>query len=245
MGHATRDRAINLQDETQNNLDFGWFFAITAIILAFIQIALTIDFAYRVRRDFTTKDQAGRKKIFPHRRSPPKLTKGYKVTQIFTLMSILWANVYNTGQVIKYSATNAAECTAWVDVQGTGTIIGKLFFYLTLLARLYIIYKDSAYCYSLRCIRCFAGLLVTYNFWIALMIIIFFHGFYKSFGNGTAFPNYCGDGTPSPTMPIGVTPSPTQDEQDFAIGYALAAGIYLYILCIVHMLHMLRIFALL
>ena len=223
MGQS-HDSGLNYQDDTQNNINWGWFFAVTAMIFALIQLLLTMNFAYKVRKDFITKDESRRKKLFPHHKSPPKLTKGYKITNIFTLISIIFANVYNTGQVIKYAATNSAQCTAYVDFQGTGTIISKLFFYLTLLTRLYMIYKDSAYCYSLKCIKCFAALLVTYNTWITLMIIIFFQGFYESFGNGKKYPNYCGDGTPSPTMPSGVTPSPTTDQRDFAVEYALAAS---------------------
>ena len=223
---------INVQDESEDSIGWGIFYVVFAAIFASIQLVLTIVHSYKVVTDITTKESTKRKILFSHRRRAPDLTREYKLINVLTLIAVWAANFYTITQLIKYSSKSGRACSVAIDFQATATTIEKLFLYLVLITRIYVIYKKSVYCYPLNCVIFFAVLLVIYNLWIWIMILLFYHAFNKPFGNGSSYPNYCAEGTPSPTMPAndGGTPSPTTDEPDFGIGNALASGMIYNIL---------------
>ena len=224
--HQDVQKSINFEDESEESIGWGIFYVVFASIFALIQLILTMFHTYKVVSDIMTKHSTKRKALFAHRRRAPDLTNEYKLINILTLIAVWAANFYTITQMIKFSSTNGKACTLAIDFQATATTIEKMFFYLVLITRIYVIFEKSVYPYPLGCVIFFAVFLVVYNLWILIMILLFYHAFYKPFGNGSAYPNYCAEGTPSPTMPYNNedTPSPITEEPDYGIENALASG---------------------
>eukprot|EP01084_Bolivina_argentea_P259209 437288_1 len=153
-----------------------------------IMIILTIFHGVKVFQDLNTRER----KSVSIRRTKPTLTRSYKFINILTAISIASFAISSFAGSLSSVSVSNIECDAFITTLITSVQIAKTLMYLVFLARLHVVYGESAYYYPMKCISCFGATLLIYGIFVTILIIISVTSVLYTFGK--EYPHFCYSG---------------------------------------------------
>ena len=176
--------ALDEAQKTYEEISYAASFSM--IGLNVVMGGLVIKHGHNMYQDFCTDKRVS----VSHRRSPPEINKIYKVIGYLTMISIILYLIQVFGATLGYFAINDFQCTLrqqWIFVMYQ---LSKTSMYLVFIARLYNVYKKSAYSYKLKCVRFSIILICLWSFCGMVACIIYTKAFVVHYGD-KHFPNLC------------------------------------------------------